>query len=135
MTSHPKSHLGSLRPVAERSLVPQIALCPVHKKELGRYCEEDKVAFCIDCVPEHGGHAGATLEEKRAALDKIPSLRDSATALLSTIEGAVQTTHNRVKLLDKCTEETSAFINEKMDKVHSTPSMITMISNVSLHLQ
>jgi hypothetical protein len=122
-TYHPKSHLGSLRPVAERSLAlhktdpPAIVLCPVHKKGLGRYCEDDRVAFCIDCVDEHGGHTTATLEEKRAALDNLPSLCDSATALLSTIEDAVQTVRTRTLSLDACAEETSKYIDEEMDKV------------------
>jgi hypothetical protein len=136
---HPHSHLDSLRPVAERSLVLHkgdqslIALCPVHGKELGVYCEQDKVACCMDCLREHGWHATTTLEEKRAALDKLPSLCDSVSALLSIIEGPIQTLRNRVKLLDKCTEETSKYINEEMDKVRSKAPTV-MIANRFKHI-
>jgi hypothetical protein len=75
--------------------------------------------FCIDCEPEHSKHASVGLEEKRASLDKLPSLFNFASAFLSTMEDAVQTMHTRLQLLDKQAEEASKEINEEMDKVRS----------------
>ena len=62
--------------------------CQVHERQpLMLFCEEERKALCLKCVPQHAGHTVMDFEDacKQLVVPRLPALRAQAEATLARL--------------------------------------------------